>query len=144
GEMEWVRAGGWLRDASGRKDKARTEQVRAEVLLVDEERKTLERWDAYEARWNALLSSTTPVTFADMPWPASPPPSSAEDLASDVITEFFLGPLLVRSSTVVMKDRIRTSILRWHPDKLSAIVSRTVEGDLDSVRAGINTVFHVL
>ncbi|TBU28543.1 hypothetical protein BD311DRAFT_758429 [Dichomitus squalens] len=144
GEMEWVRAGGWLRDASGRKDKARTEQVRAEVRLVDEERRTLERWDAYEARWNALLSSTTSVTFADIPWPASPPPSSAEDLASDVITEFFLGPLLVRSSTVLMKDRIRTSILRWHPDKLSAIVSRTVEGDLDSVRAGINTVFHVL
>ena len=144
GEMEWVRAGGWLRDASGRKDKARTEQIRAEVRLADEERKILERWHAYEARWNALLASTTPVTFVDIPWPVSLPPSSAEDLTPDAITEFFLAPLRVRSSTVLKKDRIRTSILRWHPDKLSVIMARTVERDIDNVRAGINNVFHVV
>ena len=144
GEMEWVRAGGWLRDAFGRKDKARTERVRQEIRLFDAERKALEQWDAYEARWRVLISTATPVHFTDIPWPVSPSPTSAQDLTCDAVTDFFLASLRVRTNTVSRKDRIRSSILRWHPDKMSGIVARTVEQDLPAVHTGINSVFHIL
>ena len=144
GELEWVRAGGWLRDAFGRKDKARTERLREEVRLLDVERKALERWHAYEARWRVLISTVIPVTFTDIPWPVSPPPTSAEDLTFDAVTDFLLASLRVRTNTVSGKDRIRSSILRWHPDKMSGVLARTVEQDLTAVRTGINSVFHIL
>ncbi|KAI1798108.1 hypothetical protein LXA43DRAFT_978766 [Ganoderma leucocontextum] len=144
GEMEWIRSGGWLRDAFGRKDKARTVQLREEVRLFDEERKALEQWDAYEVRWRILLTTATPVAFTDIPWPVCPSPTSVEDLTSDAVTDFFLAPLRVRTNTLSRKGRIRSAILRWHPDKMSGVVARTVEQDLDTVRTGINSVFHIL
>ena len=144
GEMEWIRSGGWLRDAFGRKDKARTERLREEVRLFDAERKALEQWDAYQARWRVLLTSAALVTFTDIPWPVSPSATSVDDLTSDAITDFFLAPLRVRANTVSRKERVRSSILRWHPDKMSGVVARTVEEDLASVRTGINSVFHIL
>ncbi|KAI0711146.1 hypothetical protein C8T65DRAFT_647660 [Cerioporus squamosus] len=144
GELYWVSMGGSIRDMYGRKDKARTEELRAEVRIRNEERKLLDYWDAYETRWRALLVSTTPIAFNDIPWPVDPPPSSVDALTPDAVAEFLFAPLRVRANAVSKKDRIRASLLRWHPDKLSAVVARTAEEDAESVRAGINAVFRVL
>ena len=146
GELYWVSMGGSIRDAYGRKDKARTEELRAEVRIRKEERQLLDRWDAYEMRWRTLLASAAPITFSDIPWPvdSQSPPSSVDALTADAVAEFLFAPLRVRANKISKKDRIRASLLRWHPDKLSAVVARTVAEDVDSVRAGINTVFRVL
>ncbi|TFK89660.1 hypothetical protein K466DRAFT_465961, partial [Polyporus arcularius HHB13444] len=141
GELYWVSMGGSIRDVYGRKDKARTEELRAEVRIRKEERKLLDRWDAYETRWRALLAATTPIAFSDIPWPVDPPPTCIDALTPDAIAEFLFAPLRVRANTVAKRDRIRASLLRWHPDKLSAVAARTIEEDAESVRVGINTVF---
>ncbi|KAI0746894.1 hypothetical protein C8Q80DRAFT_1178153 [Daedaleopsis nitida] len=144
GEMEWVGAGGWLRDAYGRKDKVRTERLRAEIRVRDEQRKILAQWATYEDHWRTLLASTGPISFQDIPWPVSPSPSSVDDLTPDAVAEFLLAPLRVKTKSLSRKDLLRTSLLRWHPDKLSAVMARTVEEDADSVRSGVNAVFRVL
>ncbi len=58
GELAWVRSGGRVRDAKGRVDRARTELLRAEIRLQDEEKRIPDAWNAYEARWRALSSSS--------------------------------------------------------------------------------------
>lgn len=144
GEMDWVRKGGSLRDATGRRDMARTEQLRAEVRILDEETRLMKLWDGYETRWRALLARMDPVTFADVPWPLPVTPRTVDELVPATVEEFLLGSLRVRKNTVTRRERIRASLLRWHPDKVSALMSRVVEDDRAAVREGIHTVFRHL
>ncbi|KII84618.1 hypothetical protein PLICRDRAFT_45998 [Plicaturopsis crispa FD-325 SS-3] len=144
GEIEWVRSGGVLRDAQGRRDKVRTAQILAEIRLVEEEQRLTAVWEEHERRWRTLLASHDDVlTFRDIPWPLHPPPSSPADLVPAKITEFLLAPLRVRSCTVSKRDRLRTAMLRWHPDKITPLLSdRVAEDDAGAVRDGINVVFN--
>ncbi|CCM04737.1 uncharacterized protein FIBRA_06925 [Fibroporia radiculosa] len=144
GEMAWVRAGGSLRDALGRRDVVRTEQLRAEIRLLDEEQRLMTRWNAYETRWRTLIAATTPISFADIPWPVIHSPHSMDELHSGAVEEFLLAPLRVRGNTITKRERIRASILRWHPDKLSVLLQRVVQEDADVVREGVNAVFRYL
>ncbi|OBZ78431.1 hypothetical protein A0H81_02395 [Grifola frondosa] len=144
GEMDWIRLGGSLRDAYGRIDRVRTEQLRAEVRLQDEERRLMAQWDAYEERWRVSLVSTTPVAFKNLPWPLTAPPTSVDELTHDAIAEFLLAPLRVRKNTITKRERIRASLLRWHPDKTSWMFVRLVPDDFDVVREGIHAVFRCL
>jgi len=144
GEIEWVRSGGVLRDAQGRRDKVRTESIRQEIRLQEREKLLTERWRVYEAKWRALLTEEGPVFFKDMPWPIQTCPSAVEDLTFVAISDFLLEPLEVRTNTITKRERIRTSLLRWHPDKMSSILCRVVEEDVDIVREGIGAVFMCL
>ncbi|KAI0711147.1 hypothetical protein C8T65DRAFT_647662 [Cerioporus squamosus] len=144
GKIHWVHMGSSIRDQYGHKDRARTKELRILSNIPDGERRAVERWTEYETRWRVLVSSAYPVAFQDVPWPVTPWARSPSDLAPETISEFFLAPLRVAVNTVSRKCRIRACILRWHPDKLSAVIARTVQEDVDDVRWGINTVFHVL
>ncbi|RPD65643.1 hypothetical protein L226DRAFT_530814 [Lentinus tigrinus ALCF2SS1-7] len=144
GEIYWVRMGGSIRDMYGRKNKARTDELRTLSQIPDEERRAVEWWTEYETRWRILLSSAYPVAFQDVPWPVTPWARMPSDLTPEAIEEFFLAPLRASSNTVSRKARVRACILRWHPDKLSAVIARTEEKHLDDVRSGINAVFRVL
>ncbi|KAG1871409.1 hypothetical protein F4604DRAFT_2014191 [Suillus subluteus] len=145
-EIEWVRGGGVLRDAQGRRDKARTERIRAELKLQEAEKAKMGRWKEYEDRWKALAASDKALAFADIPWPLRTAPSSGDTDAFTLlaISEFLFESLSVRSNTITKKSRIRSSILRWHPDKSSLVVGRIVAEDVDAVREGIHAVFHCL
>ncbi|THU94223.1 hypothetical protein K435DRAFT_966932 [Dendrothele bispora CBS 962.96] len=66
------------------------------------------------------------------------------DLTPDSIQSFILDPLKVRGNTTSTKERIRTSLLRWHPDKLTGLVSRVAEEDVDDVTEGIGIVIRCL
>lgn len=140
GEFEWVRSGGVLRDAEGRRDKVRTENIKQEIRLQEKEKLLTERWEAYEARWRALLLSDERVSFKEIPWPLQSTPQTAKELTFAAISEFLLEPLTVRSNTVTRRERIRTSLLRWHPDKMSSVLSRVTEDDRISVREGLGVV----
>lgn len=145
-EIEWVRGGGVLRDAQGRRDKARTERIRAELKLQEEEKAKMSRWREYDERWKALAASDKALAFADIPWPLLTAPSSRDTNAFTLpaISEFLFESLSVRANTVTKKSRIRSSLLRWHPDKSSLVVGRVVAEDVDAVREGIHAVFHCL
>jgi hypothetical protein len=157
-EREWVRSGGVLRDAQGRRDYARTDALRAEIRREEEERALVRRWERYEARWReAVVAGEGAVTFVDVPWPV--PAAHGEEgegvsraLVQEQLADpkfmrdFLLSPLNVRESLLpgrrtTKRDRLRREMLHWHPDKLSGLVGRVVEEDEADVREGIAAVF---
>ena len=144
-ELEWVRSGGVLRDAHGRRDKKRTEMFRAEIRLQDEERQVQERWNAYEIRIRALpaLAATTEqLSWKDVPWPVWDPPSSPDDLTPDDIATFIFSTLKIRGSRGSKKEKVRSALLRWHPDKFPAtIYAKVAEEERDMVADGVSAVF---
>ncbi|KAI0360575.1 hypothetical protein OH77DRAFT_698742 [Trametes cingulata] len=144
GEIEYVRMGFSIRDKYGRVDKERTAFIRAEMQRRDELANPAKQWEAYETRWRALLASREPVIFLDIPWPMAKLALSVEELDPDKIVDFFLHSLDIPGCTVSRYDRFRGAMLRWHPDKMSAVVARTVKFDLADVREGINIVFRAL
>ncbi|KAF9260364.1 hypothetical protein L218DRAFT_825000, partial [Marasmius fiardii PR-910] len=153
GEEEWVRNGGTLRDANGRRDFKRTQEIREELKLREVEKKLVQRWESYEARWKELVRrSHDPedgmmITFDDIPWPKGKEkskPVTLADLTARSVEEFLLGPLRIRGSTVSKKERIRASLLRWHPDKLGGLLAKVVENDRESVENGVGIVVRTL
>ena len=66
------------------------------------------------------------------------------DIAVDRVQDFLLEPLGIRGSTVTPKARIRSSFLRWHPDKLGWLVDRVKDDDVDDVKTGIGIVMECL
>lgn len=141
GEKHWVRQGGMLRDTNGRRDAKRTEEVRRLVEQEDKERRIRERWTAYEDTWTRLSSSSEPVSFSAVPWPKAPCPKGPSELREHTaIANFLFESLSLPENTTTRKDRLRASLLRWHPDKLSGIIARTVENDRDAVKEGIDAV----
>ncbi|KAG2003021.1 hypothetical protein CC2G_003655 [Coprinopsis cinerea AmutBmut pab1-1] len=168
GEEYWVSCGGVLRDEHGNRDLERTQRIREELKLREKEKRLTERWEAYERRWRHLLAvaksrkvdgiasevesesgsqaGDDPVTFADMPWPVDKPASEVklEDITRQNVEAFLLEPLTVRGCTVTKKERVRTSLLRWHPDKMTAIVSIVDPAEKDAVMDGIHAVIHCL
>ncbi|KAH8097064.1 hypothetical protein BXZ70DRAFT_309316 [Cristinia sonorae] len=148
GELEWVRSGGVVRDARGRRDMARTELLRAEIRLQDEEKRILDKWNGYETRWRMLVLSTADseksVGWEDIPWPVDPQPASVGEITPEAVETFIFAPLRVRGSTSSRKEKLRSSILKWHPDKVAVILSRVVGNQQAAVREGVNTVFRIL
>ncbi|THH32582.1 hypothetical protein EUX98_g1606 [Antrodiella citrinella] len=148
GELAWVRSGGVIRDKRGKRDTARTEVLRAEVRLQDEEQRLLKRWNAYETRWRLLVLSSVDsdkvVRWEDMPWPMQTAPRSLDDLTPEAVEEFVFAPLRVRGCTVSRKERLRSSILKWHPDKVAVVLNRVVADQQALVREGVVTVFRIL
>ncbi|KAK0473755.1 hypothetical protein IW261DRAFT_1503274 [Armillaria novae-zelandiae] len=156
GEENWVRNGGLLRDADGNRDYARTNAIREELKLRDLEESLVNRWNAYETAWQVLVSSGSPLRFSDIPWPvtavsssplakdSSPTPLRLDDITMSKIEDLFLGDLRVRGCTVTRKERIRNSLLRWHPDKMTAILSRVVQEDISDVENGVGIVVRCL
>ncbi|KAI0674407.1 hypothetical protein C8Q78DRAFT_966705 [Trametes maxima] len=144
GEMEYVRIGLSIRDRFGRVDETRTEFVRAEIRKRDALAKAIKQWESYQSRWRGLLNSDRPVAFADIPWPVSDSPSSVDELNPDSVVQFFVDSLLVPGNRASETDRLRSALLRWHPDKMTSVFSRTVDSDLDTVQDGVNIVFRAL
>jgi hypothetical protein len=150
GEIDWVRSGGLLRDADGNRDYARTNAIREEIRVSDLERVLVERWATYERRWSDLITKTgrdrekaKDVRFTDVPWPCvveGKADVTLADLTVACVQDFLLAGLKVRGSTVTKKERVRSSLLRWHPDKLTSVLARVVDADVEAVRQGINVV----
>lgn len=145
GEMEFVRMGGSLRDPiTGRRDPVRTKALRDQVRILDRETLLTKRWTAHETNWTSLLASNSSITFTSIPWPLDPVPSSLVELQarSTAIPGFLLEPLSVRGTKITKRDRIRASLLRWHPDKISALLTRIVsEQEKQEVREAFAIVF---
>lgn len=154
GEEEWVRSGGTLRDAEGNRDFARTNAIREELKLREIESMLVERWQKYERDWADLqgkgkerdFDDDHQVKFEDIPWPVDVGKRVVQlaDLTVDGVQDFLLGCLKVRNSKLTKKEIVRASLLRWHPDKMTAILHRVIVEDIDDVKQGISTVMECL
>lgn len=150
GEIDWVRSGGILRDAQGNRDYAKTDAIREELRISGLERVLVERWASYESRWADLVKAgrerpqTKDVRFEDVPWPVCPAAGQSAvalaDLTVDRVEDFLLAGLTVRGCAVTKKERVRSSLLRWHPDKMTGVLARVVDADLEAVQRGINVI----
>ncbi|KAI0795386.1 hypothetical protein C8Q75DRAFT_447457 [Abortiporus biennis] len=140
GELDWVRSGGLIRDDHGYVDMARTEMYRAEIRIIDEEKRLIDPWNAYEKSWRIVTTSDRPIKWSDIPWPVHKHPTTVDELTPDAIAEFIFSPLKVRAATGTRKEKIRASLLRWHPDKLSSVLARVINEEKELVREGVNTV----
>ncbi|KAJ3882576.1 hypothetical protein F5051DRAFT_449118 [Lentinula edodes] len=169
GEKDWVRSGGILRDSEGKRDFARTEKVREEIRLREWEKEVQERWDGYERRWAELQAKErkgdSKYSFQDIPWPVHVGERDAKtksrisgtwgtvtltakvelpDLNRENVEKFLTDGLKVRGCKVTRKERVRTSLLRWHPDKMTALVSKVIDDDRKDVESGISAVVRCL
>lgn len=70
--------------------------------------------------------------------------TTLEDLTVDRVKDFLFSPLNIRGCTVTPKARIRSSFLRWHPDKLGWLIDRVKDDDVENVKMGIGIVVESL
>ena len=123
------------RAAEAQREKERQERVKTEVA-------SKEIWQAYDDRWTKMTSSSVPLSFHTIPWPLVSHPSSTKDIFMEAIMGFLLSPL--HSKTQTRKERIRTALLRWHPDRFQKILVRVVEEDKELVEVGVGIVARCL
>ncbi|PFH45835.1 hypothetical protein AMATHDRAFT_71013 [Amanita thiersii Skay4041] len=67
-----------------------------------------------------------------------------QDLTVDRVEAFLLAPLSVRGCTSSFKSRLRSCLLRWHPDKMGRVMNRVREEEREDVRAGVVVVLECL
>lgn len=98
-------------------------------------RAALEAWNGYESRWAAIASGCEALGFEEIPWPVLVPPREAADITADKITTFILHP--AHSLRQSRKERIRSALLRWHPDRFRRLLQRIPESERKVVEEGI-------
>lgn len=126
----------------------KTQAVRDELKLREVEAGLVRRWEEYERRWKELsaagISKTkTAVKFQDIPWPVNVGTHETlelGDLNVEKVEDFLLAGLKVRGNQVTKKDRVRSSLLRWHPDKMTSVLARVVDDDREAIKQGISVV----
>ena len=129
------------------------------------------RWEyareEYGIRWRELLSitgeSSETLGFDDIPWPVAAaqrqklrkresgvprrsiiPGITVDDLTTEAITAFLL-PASKEFDKEKRKEKLRESILRFHPDKFEGRFMKIVkEGERDRVKEAIGQVSRVL
>ena len=122
-------------------------------------------WSSYETRLGLLNQSQSQrhlggasLTIERIPWPVADPEAITppldgrrsisrraaldELLRPEAIREFLLSP--AHSPEVSSKDRIRTALRRWHPDKFARLLGLVVESDRDAVADGVGIVVRCL
>ena len=120
-------------------DRAR-EKARRDQAQVD--RAMLEAWNSYESMWAAISASSEPLCFRDIPWPLLATPTRVEDLTPENIANFLLHP--VHSSNYSRRERIRTALLRWHPDRFRRVLGRVDDSERSMVEEGVGVIARCL
>ncbi|KIK94521.1 hypothetical protein PAXRUDRAFT_142661 [Paxillus rubicundulus Ve08.2h10] len=124
----------------------------------------------YEQRWKELLDPLAQedplLTFADIPWPlfTGQPLSShrsssdhvltltVEEITAEAVSAFLLSdidsllPTTPNSSEIKRdRDKLKETLLRFHPDKFEGrLMRRVLAGDKDRVKEAVGQVARVL
>ncbi|CDO72651.1 hypothetical protein BN946_scf184985.g70 [Trametes cinnabarina] len=163
------------RKARLEREKALREETRRLEREAEEERRrrksarerlrVVEARQAYDVRWKELLApggmagAEGTLRFADVPWPVMPALASGskhgeryvvtiEDLTAEAISAFLLPPAGVDDTETVKKDKkekLRETMLRFHPDKFGGRIMRLVRAsDKELVQEAVGTVARTL
>jgi hypothetical protein len=117
------------------REREKREQAKADETIAG-------AWRAYEARWAALGTSSDVLSFRTIPWPVVSPPCSLANLRPADIVMFLFSP--VHSTRQTRKDRVRSALLRWHPDRFRRLLGRVVEEERLAVEEGVGIVARCL
>jgi len=132
------------------REKLAEEKWRAEEIQRESKKQARARadvasakvWRAYEAGWASIAASSEPLTFRTIPWPLASAPSDTAGIIHAGIISFLLSPLHSQNQT--RRDRIRSALLRWHPDRFHKFLDKVVEEDRESVQEGVGIVARCL
>ncbi|KAI6007706.1 hypothetical protein F5J12DRAFT_720439 [Pisolithus orientalis] len=159
------------REAQARAETVRLEKAtserREQKRREKEELRQHEYQSYYETRWQELLNpgdtGMNPLAFMDIPWPLSPGSSLVvdghttyrthriEDFTEEAISKFLTvktthpGANTDKCEDKVGKEKLRETILRFHPDKFEGrVMQRVLATDRDRVREAIGQIARVL
>lgn len=124
------------------RERRRAEREREKAERVERERKA---WRLYEERWAVLATHTDasdPLTFRTIPWPMFVKPKVVEDVSASRVSTFLLSPL--HSEDQTRKERIKSALRRWHPDRFGRLLSRVVDEDKEAVEKAVGTIVRCL
>jgi hypothetical protein len=122
------------------KDRQRREQERLQREKEKEGKNVRLAWEAHVARWDELrLTKENSLTFCDIPWPMLGLARTPAHITADNI-----APLLIArydASDLSPKERLRSALLFWHPDKWEGKwLSRVQDRHRPAVREGVSAV----
>ncbi|KAH9994922.1 hypothetical protein BJV74DRAFT_340961 [Russula compacta] len=133
------------RERIGREERRRRQEYQwaEEQRARAEKQKQLERrsqeeeaWRAYERRWSAITGDgSSRLTFKSIPWPMTVPPRSAAEITPAAVAKFIFSP--AHSEGVSRKERIRSALRRWHPDRFGRVLSRLMRRTRGRSREGL-------
>jgi hypothetical protein len=149
---------------------ARLEKVAEEERKRRKREREHQHWDEarvlYDTRWKVLLGATgsqEAFKFDDIPWPIIGAQSvvnkrssslkamsiSLDDLTAEAISAFLLPSsnklLPVELKEKEKREKLRETILRFHPDKFEGrIMNRVKESHQDKVREAVGQVIRAL
>ncbi|EKM54118.1 uncharacterized protein PHACADRAFT_257738 [Phanerochaete carnosa HHB-10118-sp] len=142
-ETERCRAAYEKRKAA-EQERDRQRQRKRELYKLRKDAAEQVAWENYEAGWNRLLSGeiSEPLSFESIPWPLLVPPQSTDDIRPARVTIFILSQSHSQGQT--MKDRVRSALRRWHPDRFGRILARVREEDKGKVEEGVGNIARCL
>jgi hypothetical protein len=139
----WGRMGREERRRRQAQQWAEKERARAEKQKQMERRSQEEAWKAYERRWAAVTSDgSQPLRFKSIPWPTTVPPRNVAEITPVAIAKFVFSP--AHSEGVSRKEKIRSALRRWHPDRFGRVLGRVDEKDKEAVEKGVGIVARCL
>ncbi|KAI0667068.1 hypothetical protein C8Q78DRAFT_415160 [Trametes maxima] len=142
------------------------EEERRRRRGAKERMRAVEAREWYDKRWKELLAPgitavpESSLSFVDVPWPvmplpapsrnAEPPLLTVDDLTAEAIAAFLLPPPedAQTDAEAVKKDRkekLRETMLRFHPDKFEGRIMRLVcSADKEVVKEAVGMVARTL
>jgi len=122
---------------------AEEQKARAEKQKQLERRSQEEAWKAYERRWATVTSDgSQQLRFKSIPWPTTVPPRNVAEITPVAIAKFVFSP--VHSEGMSRKERIKSALRRWHPDRFGRVLGRVDEKDKEAVERGVGIVARCL
>lgn len=116
------------------------------------------RWhyakEQYETRWKALLAGEgeeDSLLFRDIAWPClqaygkSSPTFSLEDITAESVSSFLFDSIEANDTEKTKRDKVRETLLRFHPDKFEGrVMSRVKFVDKERVQEAVGVVVRIL
>lgn len=116
------------------------------------------RWhdakEQYETRWKALLAGEgdeDSLLFRDIPWPClqaygkSSASFSLEELTAESVSTFLFDSIQDSDVDKAKRDKLRETLLRFHPDKFEGrVMSRVKFVDKERVQEAVGIVVRIL
>jgi len=136
-------------EAIAAEEKRRRKQERERVYKIDAKQ-------CYETQWKALLAGEAEensLSFRDVPWPCfqaycrTSSSLSIDDLTEGSVSAFLLDfdSECETQSEKMKKDKVRETLLRFHPDKFEGrVMSRIKAVDRGKVQEAVGVVVRIL
>ena len=125
------------------------ERRRTEALQRSRERRKeaeSQLFASYESRWASIARSSAltkkPLTFRSIPWPMFVQPETLEDVTPARIASFVFSQ--AHSEGQSRKERVKSALRRWHPDRFGRWLNMVEECDQSQVEEGAGIVVRCL